>query len=131
MFGEPLKRYFLFTSTKAFHLIESRLLSKALTKLSQTLPLIQLLQVSKGSVLVHVLLTVSNHTEIHDKGSRGLIDLLSDLSEVFVETLTRPAVVIPVRVVELYEADTAFDQTSCQKAVVGKRSCTWFGAVAV
>ena len=67
--------------------------------------------------------------EIFDECSGGLIDFAADLIECGIEVGAFAAVVVPVRVVELDEADAAFDHAAGEEAVVGKGCLSGLGTV--
>ena len=69
--------------------------------------------------------------EIFDESDGGLIDIATDLIECGVEVSAFAAVVVPVGVVELYEADAAFDHASGEEAVIGEGGLSGLGAVHV
>ena len=57
--------------------------------------------------------------QVENKGGGGLVDLFADLWEMFVEVLGGAAVMVPVRVIELYKADPALDEATGEETVVG------------
>ena len=67
--------------------------------------------------------------EIVDKRGRRAVDFPAHLVEAPLQILSRPAVVVPVGVVELDEPDASFDQTARQQAVVGKRAAAGLGSI--
>ena len=58
--------------------------------------------------------------EVFDEGGGGLVDVEAFGGEVFLEVFGGAAVVVPVGVVELDEADTAFDESAGEEAVAGE-----------
>ena len=59
--------------------------------------------------------------QVLDQSRTGLIDVAADMVQVARQGLAGDAVVVPVGVIKLNEADAALDQTTGKQAVVRKR----------
>ena len=62
----------------------------------------------------------SSLLQVANECRAGLVDIPGFFGEMFFEVFGRAAVVIPVGVVKLYEPDTSFDESACEKAVSGE-----------
>ena len=65
--------------------------------------------------------------EIGDEGGASLIGFQAFLAEAFGET----AMMIPVAVAELDEADIAFGESASEEAIIGEAGSSWGGAVEI
>ena len=69
--------------------------------------------------------------EILHQRRAGLIDIMCHFVEILGQSLSRAAVAVPVRVVQLHEPRAALNQAPRQEAVIGKTRFTRLDTVQV